>query len=298
MNSGEPVTRLVKKGARRIALSIGDGANDVGMIQAAHVGVGISGMEGMQAVMASDFAIAQFRFLTDLLLVHGRWSYLRVCKVVSYFFYKNLTFTLTQFYFTFQTGFSGQRFYDDWFQTLYNVIFTSLPVIFVGLLDKDVSAFFSKKYPELYREGIKNTFFRFRVLGIVAFFSVYQSIVVYNFVISSSSESLTSSGKMLGQWDVNTMAFTCVVITVNLRLLMTCNIITKWHQLSVGGSILAWFLFIFVYSLCFTYKGIFYTIFVLMSTFYFYLTLVLVPITALLGEFLYQGMTLLLGPPG
>lgn len=57
-------------------------------------------------------------------------------QVVSYFFYKNLTFTLTQFYYTFQTGFSGQRFYDDWFQTLYNVIFTSLPVIFVGLLDK------------------------------------------------------------------------------------------------------------------------------------------------------------------
>ncbi|KAK1365815.1 Phospholipid-transporting ATPase [Heracleum sosnowskyi] len=284
------VTRLIRKGARRITLSIGDGANDVGMIQAAHVGVGISGMEGMQAVMASDFAIAQFRFLTDLLLVHGRWSYLRVCKVVSYFFYKNLTFTLTQFYFTFQTGFSGQRFYDDWFQTLYNVIFTSLPVIFVGLLDKDVSAFLSKKYPELYREGIKNTFFRFRVLGIVAFFSVYQSIVVYSFVISSSSESLTSSGKLVGQWDVSTMAFTCVVITVNLRLLMTCNIITKWHQLSVGGSILAWFLFIFVYSLFFTYKGIFYTIFVLMSTFYFYLTLVLVPVTALLGEFLYQGV--------
>lgn len=78
------VTRLVRKGAQRITLSIGDGANDVGMIQAAHVGVGISGMEGMQAVMASDFAIAQFRFLTDLLLVHGRWSYLRICKVTFY----------------------------------------------------------------------------------------------------------------------------------------------------------------------------------------------------------------------
>lgn len=72
---------MVKKGARKITLSIGDGANDVSMIQAAHVGVGISGQEGMQAVMASDFAIAQFRFLTDLLLVHGRWSYIRLCKV-------------------------------------------------------------------------------------------------------------------------------------------------------------------------------------------------------------------------
>jgi len=75
------VTTLVKKGARKITLGIGDGANDVSMIQAAHVGVGISGMEGMQAVMASDFAIAQFRFLADLLLVHGRWSYLRICQV-------------------------------------------------------------------------------------------------------------------------------------------------------------------------------------------------------------------------
>lgn len=71
----------MKKGANRITLSIGDGANDVSMIQAAHVGVGISGQEGMQAVMASDFAIAQFRFLTELLLVHGRWSYHRICKV-------------------------------------------------------------------------------------------------------------------------------------------------------------------------------------------------------------------------
>ncbi|KAF3780228.1 Phospholipid-transporting ATPase 3 [Nymphaea thermarum] len=131
------VTSLVKNGARKITLSIGDGANDVSMIQAAHVGVGISGLEGMQAVMASDFAIAQFRFLTDLLLVHGRWSYIRICKVVTYFFYKNLTFTLTQFWFTFRTGFSGQRFYDDWFQSLYNVIFTALPVIMVGLFDKE-----------------------------------------------------------------------------------------------------------------------------------------------------------------
>ncbi|KAL8106257.1 hypothetical protein AgCh_029880 [Apium graveolens] len=251
------VTRLVRKGAQRITLSIGDGANDVGMIQAAHVGVGISGMEGMQAVMASDFAIAQFRFLTDLLLVHGRWSYLRICKVVSYFFYKNLTFTLTQFYFTFQTGFSGQRFYDDWFQTLYNVIFTSLPVIFVGLLDKDVSASLSKKYPELYKEGIKNTFFKFRVLGTVAFFSVYQSIIVYNFVTTSSSGGINSSGKMLGQWDASTMAFTCLLITVNLRLLMMCNTVTKWHHISVGGSILLWFLFIFVYSFFFTDKVIY-----------------------------------------
>ncbi|XP_039006314.1 phospholipid-transporting ATPase 3-like isoform X2 [Hibiscus syriacus] len=288
------VTSLVKKGARKITLSIGDGANDVSMIQAAHIGVGISGLEGMQAVMASDFAIAQFCFLKDLLLVHGRWSYIRLCKVVTYFFYKNLTFTLTQFWFTFNTGFSGQRFYDDWFQSLYNVIFTALPVIIVGLFDKDVSSSLSKRYPQLYKEGIKNIFFKWRVVAIWAFFAVYQSLIFYYFVTDSSSTSQGSSGKMFGLWDVSTMAFTCVVVTVNLRLLMICNSITRWHYISVGGSILAWFVFIFLYSGIMTpydrQENIFGVIYVLMSTFYFYITLLLVPVAALLGDFLYLGV--------
>ena len=75
--------RLVRDGADQVTLAIGDGANDVSMIQAAHVGVGISGQEGLQAVMAADFALAQFRFLSDLLLIHGRWSYKRISKVVG-----------------------------------------------------------------------------------------------------------------------------------------------------------------------------------------------------------------------
>ncbi|CAN6311182.1 unnamed protein product [Urochloa humidicola] len=285
------VTSLVKKGAQKITLSIGDGANDVSMIQAAHVGIGISGQEGMQAVMASDFAIAQFRFLTDLLLVHGRWSYLRLCKVITYFFYKNLTFTLTQFWFTFQTGFSGQRFYDDWFQSLYNVIFTALPVIIVGLFDKDVSALLSKRYPQLYKEGIRNSFFKWRVIAVWGFFAFYQSIVFFYFTAAASRHGHGSSGKILGLWDVSTMAFSCVVVTVNLRLLMACNSITRWHYISVAGSIVAWFLFIFIYSAIMTsfdrQENVYFVIYVLMSTFFFYLTLLLVPIIALFGDFLY-----------
>ncbi|XP_074274505.1 phospholipid-transporting ATPase 3-like [Silene latifolia] len=288
------VTSLVKKGAKKITLSIGDGANDVSMIQAAHVGVGISGLEGMQAVMASDFAIAQFRFLTDLLLVHGRWSYMRICKVVLYFFYKNLTFTLTQFWFTLQAGFSGQRYYDDWFQAFYNVFFTSLPVLMLGLFDKDVSASLSKKYPQLYMEGLKNAYFQWRVVAVWAFFSVYQSLILFYFVTNSGSRPQTSSGKMFGLWDISTMTFTCIVVTVNIRLLLCCNSITRWHHISVWGSILAWFIFIFGYSGIMTngdrQENIYYVIFVLMSTPYFYIALILVPIVALIGDFLYQGL--------
>ncbi|RLO08627.1 hypothetical protein DYB28_008569, partial [Aphanomyces astaci] len=79
------VVALVKNNVKNCrTLSIGDGANDVSMIQEAHVGVGISGHEGMQAVNASDFAIAQFAFLQRLLLVHGHWNYRRMSKLVLY----------------------------------------------------------------------------------------------------------------------------------------------------------------------------------------------------------------------
>ncbi|KFK43333.1 hypothetical protein AALP_AA1G111300 [Arabis alpina] len=286
------VTSLVRKGAKKITLSIGDGANDVSMIQAAHVGVGISGMEGMQAVMASDFAIAQFRFLTDLLLVHGRWSYLRICKVVMYFFYKNLTFTLTQFWFTFRTIFSGQRFYDDWFQSLYNVFFTALPVIVLGLFEKDVSASLSKRYPGLYREGIRNSFFKWRVVAVWASSAVYQSLVCYLFVTSSAFDGKNSSGKIFGLWDVSTMVFTCLIISVNLRILLMSNSITRWHYITVGGSILAWLVFAFAYCGIPHDRNanVYFVIYVLMSTFYFYFTLLLVPVVALLADFIYQGV--------
>lgn len=113
---------------------------------------------------------------------------------------------------------------------------------------QDVSASLSKRYPQLYKEGIRNSFFKWRVVGIWAFFSLYQSLIFYHFVTTSSSNGQNFSGKMFGLWDVSTMAFTCVVVTVNLRLLMICNSITRWHHISVAGSILAWFVFIFIYS--------------------------------------------------
>lgn len=93
------VVMLVKKGLKVMTLAIGDGANDVSMIQAANVGVGISGLEGRQAVMASDYAIAQFRFLRKLLLVHGRWSYLRTSEMIMGFFYKNIVWTFVLFWY-------------------------------------------------------------------------------------------------------------------------------------------------------------------------------------------------------
>jgi phospholipid-transporting ATPase len=88
-------------------LAIGDGANDVAMIQEAHIGVGIRGEEGLQATNASDYAIAQFRYLSILLLKHGRYNYLRMCSLVCYMFYKNIFMSICQFWFAWLNGFSG-----------------------------------------------------------------------------------------------------------------------------------------------------------------------------------------------
>jgi phospholipid-transporting ATPase len=143
---------------KAILLAIGDGANDVSMIQAAHVGVGISGLEGMQAARSADVAISQFKYLKKLLLVHGAWSYQRLSKLILYSFYKNITLYMTQFWYTFQNGFSGQVIYESWTITYYNVLFTVLPPIVMGVFDQYVSARMLDRYPQMYMLGQKSEF--------------------------------------------------------------------------------------------------------------------------------------------
>ena len=102
--------------------------------------VGISGQEGMQAVMASDFAIAQFRYLERLVLVHGRYNYKRIARLITYFFYKNTLFGFTLFWYNGWAFFSGQPCYNDYAMSCYNLFFTSLPIIVVAVLDTGITA--------------------------------------------------------------------------------------------------------------------------------------------------------------
>jgi phospholipid-transporting ATPase len=122
------VVRLIKTSMNKITLAIGDGANDVNMIQEAHIGIGIYGNEGMRAVQASDYAIPEFQCLWRLLFVHGRWSYIRISEMILYFFYKNMIFTIPQFYFAFIDAFSARAVFDDFYITFYNLVFTAFPL--------------------------------------------------------------------------------------------------------------------------------------------------------------------------
>lgn len=175
------VVQVVKDNLKVMTLAIGDGANDVAMIQSANVGVGIAGEEGRQAVMSSDYAIGQFRFLVRLLLVHGRWSYKRLAEMVPCFFYKNVIFTFTCFWYGIYSNFDGSYLYEYTYLMFYNLAFTSLPVIILAVFDQDVSDSVSLIVPELYRAGILGLeWSQFKFVWYM-FDGFYQSVVSFFF---------------------------------------------------------------------------------------------------------------------
>ncbi|XVF25161.1 hypothetical protein REPUB_Repub13aG0189600 [Reevesia pubescens] len=244
------VTRLVKEGTGKTTLAIGDGANDVGMIQEADIGVGISGVEGMQAVMASDFSISQFRFLERLLVVHGHWCYKRIAQMVCYFFYKNIAFGLTLFYFEAFTGFSGQSIYDDWYMLLFNVVLTSLPVISLGVFEQDVSSEVCLQFPALYQQGRRNLFFDwYRILGWMGN-GLYSSLIIFFLnIIIFYDQAFRAGGQTADMAALGTTMFTCIIWALNCQIALTMSHFTWIQHLLIWGSIGTWYLFLFVYGM-------------------------------------------------
>lgn len=129
-------------------LAIGDGGNDVRMIQQADIGVGISGREGLQAARAADYSIGKFRFLKRLILVHGRYSYNRTAFLSQYSFYKSLLICFIQIFFSFISGVSGTSLFNSVSLMAYNVFYTSVPVL-VSVLDKDLSEETVLQHPQI-----------------------------------------------------------------------------------------------------------------------------------------------------
>lgn len=186
------IVRLVKDGLGSMCLAIGDGANDVSMIQAADIGVGVAGEEGLQAVNSSDYAMGQFRFLKRLLLVHGQWSYLRNSNMIVNFFYKEIIGIGVLFWFQFYCGYSATTVYEYTYLLFWNVFWTlgascslplaqhaltpplhPVPVIFIGIFDRHVGERVLMAIPELYERGRRGKLF-----GIVRF-SIYMLDGIY-----------------------------------------------------------------------------------------------------------------------
>ncbi|CAJ1071258.1 phospholipid-transporting ATPase ID-like [Xyrichtys novacula] len=236
------VVQLVKKYKQAVTLAIGDGANDVSMIKAAHIGVGISGQEGMQAVLSSDFSFAQFRYLQRLLLVHGRWSYLRMCKFLRYFFYKNFTFTFVHFWYAFFCGFSAQTVYDEWFITLYNLVYTALPVLGMSLFDQDVNDRWSFQYPQLYTPGQLNQYFSKNIFVRCMMHSCYSSLILFFIPWAAMQDTVRDDGKDIADYQsFALLAQTCLLVVVYIQLCLDTHYWTAVNQFFVWGSLAAYF---------------------------------------------------------
>uniref|UniRef100_A0A8C5HAE1 Phospholipid-transporting ATPase n=1 Tax=Gouania willdenowi TaxID=441366 RepID=A0A8C5HAE1_GOUWI len=236
------VVSLVKKYKKAVTLSIGDGANDVNMIKTADIGVGISGQEGMQAVMSSDYAFAQFRYLQRLLLVHGRWSYIRMCKFLRFFFFKNFAFTLVHFWYSFFNGYSAQVAFEDMFITLYNLCYSSLPVLLVGLLDQDVNDRLSLKFPKLYLPGQQGLLFNYKNFFISLFHGIFVSLIIFFIPYGAFLQTMGQDGEAPSDYQSFAVVMSSTLIfTVNLQISLETSYWTFVNCFAVLGSIAIYF---------------------------------------------------------
>ncbi|KAG2207432.1 hypothetical protein INT46_001018 [Mucor plumbeus] len=241
------VVKCVKKFDNSILLAIGDGANDVSMIQAAHVGVGISGVEGLQAARSADFAISQFRFLKKLLLVHGAWAYQRMSKMIFYYFYKNIALYLTQFWYAFYNGFSGSTLYESWTMSCFNVIFTFLPPLVIGIFDQIVSSRMLDKYPQMYILGQKNVFFNQKKFWGWIANATYHSIVLFFLGVGAfRTEGVFKNGLLSGQWWAGAAVFTGVLGCILWKGVLIIDYWTIYTVISMIASMAVWFLYLII----------------------------------------------------
>ncbi|KAJ5427870.1 ATPase P-type K/Mg/Cd/Cu/Zn/Na/Ca/Na/H-transporter [Penicillium cf. griseofulvum] len=188
-----------------VTLAIGDGANDIAMIQEAHVGIGITGKEGLQAARISDYSIAQFRFLLKLLLVHGRWNYIRACKYTLGTFWKEMLFYLTQALYQRWNGYTGTSLYESWSLSMFNTLFTSLAVIFLGIFTKDLAAPTLLAVPELYNKGQRHAGFNIKLYLGWTFMAACEAMIIY-FTIDNDIYSM------------GLVTFSACVVVINTKL--------------------------------------------------------------------------------
>ncbi|KAJ7319678.1 hypothetical protein JRQ81_019189 [Phrynocephalus forsythii] len=280
------VVKLVRDKLKTMTLAIGDGANDVSMIQVADVGVGISGPEGMQAVMASDFAIPKFRYLEKLLLVHGHWCYSRLANMVLYFFYKNAMFVALLFWYQFYCGFSGSSMIDQWYLIFFNLLFSSLPQLIVGVLDKDVPADILTAVPQLYTSGQNMEEYQPHMFWMNMIDALYQSLICFfipYFVGYDSDVDMFSWG---------TPITTIALFTIILHLAIETKTWTWLHVTSCIFSIVLFFIVALFYNascpICYHPSNPYWIMERLMGDPMFYLTCLITPAVALLPRFLYR----------
>ncbi|ODQ60818.1 hypothetical protein WICANDRAFT_67486 [Wickerhamomyces anomalus NRRL Y-366-8] len=245
------VVKMVKESLDVMTLAIGDGSNDVAMIQSADIGVGIAGEEGRQAVMSSDYAFGQFRYLARLILVHGRWSYKRLAEMIPTFFYKNVIFSLALFWYGIFNQFDGTYLFEYTYLMFYNLAFTSLPVIFMGIFDQDVTDVVSLLVPQLYTTGIHRSEWTMYKFWWYMADGLYQSVISFFFpyCLYYKTGLVTFNGLNLDHryWQ-GTFVASIAAISCNLYILIHLYTWDWFSLLFIGLSIIIVFAWTGIWS--------------------------------------------------
>ncbi|KAF8723214.1 hypothetical protein AX14_009392 [Amanita brunnescens Koide BX004] len=230
------VARLIRQFTKKRVCCIGDGGNDVSMIQAADVGVGIVGKEGKQASLAADFSVTQFSHLTKLLLWHGRNSYRRSAKLAQFIIHRGLIISVMQAVFSAIFYFAPIALYQGWLMVGYATVYTMAPV-FSLVLDRDVSEDLALLYPELYKELTKGRSLSYKTFFEWCMISLYQgaAIMIMSLVLFEN-EFL----------HIVSISFTALVLN---ELIMVALEITTWHIYMVISEIVT--LLLYVISIAF-----------------------------------------------
>uniref|UniRef100_A0A8C6DRX8 Phospholipid-transporting ATPase n=1 Tax=Moschus moschiferus TaxID=68415 RepID=A0A8C6DRX8_MOSMO len=282
------VVKLVRSKLKAMTLAIGDGANDVSMIQVADVGVGISGQEGMQAVMASDFAVPKFRYLERLLIVHGHWCYSRLANMVLYFFYKNTMFVGLLFWFQFYCGFSASTMIDQWYLIFFNLLFSSLPQLVTGVLDKDVPADVLLAEPQLYQSGQNMEEYRPRTFWLNMADAAFQSLVCFFIPYLAYYDSDTD----IFTWGTPVTAI--ALFTFLLHLGIETKTWTWLNWTACGFSVILFFTVALIYNAscatCYPPSNPYWTMQTLMGDPVFYSICLLAPVAALMPRLFFKAL--------
>lgn len=279
------VVEMVKDGVGAVTLAVGDGANDVSMIQSANIGVGIAGQEGVQASMASDYAIGQFRFLQKLLLVQGHWNYRRTSEMILNFFFKNLLFILPPLWFQIYSRFSGGLFYDYSLHQLYNVIFTVAPVVVLGCSDQDITAPFLKRFPQTYEVGTHHLLYTRKLYCLYCLDAAWQSLVLYfGYYFVYYSKDPHPNGLPTSNLEFSTAVALAVVLLANIVPGFNTWYWTWFQIFFVAFGVVFTFVFVVIYSL-FRSVDIYGMGFMVFSDLSFWMTLILVTIIAFLPRY-------------
>ena len=215
------IATLIREHTKKRVACIGDGGNDVSMIQAADIGVGIVGKEGRQASLAADFSITSFHHLTKLLVWHGRNSYKRSAKLAQFVMHRGLVISVCQTVYSIATHFEPHALYRDWLLVGYATVYTMAPV-FSLVLDKDVDEALANLYPELYKELTPGTSLSYRTFFIWVLISLYQGIVIQG--LSQILAGAVDSPRMVS------VSFT--VLVINELIMVACEVVT-WHWIMI-----------------------------------------------------------------